>query len=239
MIRRFALPTAAAVLLGALAGCASLGNIDNDVSSFSRWPSGRPPATYAFERLPSQQAQPQQQQMLEDSARQAIEGAGFRPAAEGSPADVTVQLGARVTATDRSPFDDPFWYGAWGPFHGPFGFGRYGRYGAGWGGGWRYGGYGGFGYGGYGGFGYGYGPGLYDSPYYEREVAVLIRDKKTGEPLYESSAHSDGLTAGVATILPAMFVAALQGFPNPGAPNPRRISIRAASIAASAPPIAR
>ena len=43
----------------ALAGCASLNVLDAEVSSFSRWPAGRAPATYAFERLPSQQANPQ------------------------------------------------------------------------------------------------------------------------------------------------------------------------------------
>ena len=85
----------------ALAGCASLNRIDSDVSSFSRWPAGRAPATYAFERLPSQQASPQQTQLLEDSARRAIEGAGFTPVVEGAAPDVTVQIGARITETDR------------------------------------------------------------------------------------------------------------------------------------------
>ena len=91
-----------------------------DVSSFSRWPAGRAPSTYAFERLPSQQAQPQQAQMLEDAARRAVEGAGFGAVPEGITPDVTVQLGARITEKDRSPFDDPFWYGGIGPWHRPF-----------------------------------------------------------------------------------------------------------------------
>jgi hypothetical protein len=33
-----------------LAGCASLYDVDADVSSFSRLPAGRGPSTYAFER---------------------------------------------------------------------------------------------------------------------------------------------------------------------------------------------
>ena len=103
--------TATLIAAAALTGCASLSNVDADVSSYSRWPAGRGPATYAFERLPSQQAQPQQAQMLEDTARRALEGAGFVAAPAGGVADVTVQLGARITETDRSPFDDPFWYG--------------------------------------------------------------------------------------------------------------------------------
>ena len=43
----------------ALAGCASLDSVDADVSSYSRWPADRGATTYAFERLPSQQVQPQ------------------------------------------------------------------------------------------------------------------------------------------------------------------------------------
>ena len=205
---------AAAAAAFALAGCASLNVLDAEVSSFSRWPAGRAPATYAFERLPSQQANPQAAEVLEDSARRAVEAAGFVPATEGAPPDVSVQIGARITATDRSPYDDPFWYGpGWGPYRsfyrygrgywGPYGspfWGPYGRYGA-------------------------WGPGYYDTPYYEREVAVLIRDKKSGEPLYEARANSEGTTSGAISLLPAMFSAALQGFPAGGAANPRRVRI--------------
>ena len=198
---------ACAAALAALAGCASLNSLDADVSSFSHWPAGRAPATYAFERLPSQQANPQASQALEDSARRAVEGAGFVPAGEGAVPDVSVQVGARITATDRSPFDDPFWYGSYGPFHRSFNYGRYGR--PFWGPSWRYG---------------AWGPG-YDHPYYEREVAVLIRDKKSGEPLYEARANSDGTSSGVTALLPAMFAAALQDFPKGGATNPHRVRV--------------
>lgn len=197
---------ASAALLG---GCASLNRIDSEVSSFSRWPSGRAPASYAFERLPSQQAQPQQSQMLEDSARRAVEAAGFAPAGDGKAADVTVQIGARIVETDRSPFDDPFWYGSYGGFHRPFAYGRYGR--PFWGPGWRR----------------GWGPG-YDFPSYEREVAVLIRDKRSGEPLYESRATSEGNTSGLGSVLPAMFQAALTDFPAGAATNPHRVVVEAA-----------
>jgi hypothetical protein len=193
----------------ALLGCASLDSVDNDVSSFSRWPAGRGPSTYAFERLPSQQAQPQQAQMLEDAARRAIESAGFVAAPEGSGPDVTVQLGARITETDRSPFDDPFWYGGYGVWHRPFGYSRFGRPFAG--PGWRR--------------GY-WGPG-YDFPYYEREVALLIRDKRTGAPLYEARAESEGATSGISNVLPAMFAAALNDFPNGSPSNPHRVTVQA------------
>ena len=195
------------IAAAALGGCASLYNVDADVSSFSRWPAGRGPATYAFERLPSQQAQPQQAQMLEDAARRAIEGSGFVAAPEGAVADVTVQLGARITETDRSPFDDPFWYGGRGIWHRPFVYGRYGR--PFWGPGWRR----------------GYLDSSFDSSYYEREVAVLIRDKRSGEPLYEARAESQGPTTGLTTVLPALFVAAMKDFPAGSTTNPHRITV--------------
>jgi len=192
----------------ALAGCASLNNVVSDVSSYSRWPAGRAPSTYAFERLPSAQARPQQAQMLEDAARAAIEGAGFRPTPEGSAPDVTVQIGARITVTDYSPFDDPFWYGGYGIWHRPFVYGRYGR---------PY-------WGPYGRYGSWWGPGP-DFPTYEREVGVLIRDKRSGDPLYEARAESEGTSSGVATVLPAMFVAALKDFPAGSATNPHSVTV--------------
>ena len=154
--------------------------------------------------------------MLEDSARRAVEAAGFVPAAEGAVPDVSVQVGARVTATERSPCDDPFWYGPYGwpvpairlrPLR-PAAtgartavLGPYGRYGA-------------------------WGPGYYGyTPYYEREVAVLIRDKKTGEPLYEARANSEGMSSASIELLPSMFAAALHGFPAGGPTNPRRVKV--------------
>ena len=114
-----ALATLAMTLV--LGACASMNQLNNDVSTYSLWPAERKPTTYAFERLPSQQANPQQQQMLEDAAARALEQAGFKPAADLQSADVTVTLGARVTATQMSPYDDPFWWhgGLWAHrFHG-------------------------------------------------------------------------------------------------------------------------
>jgi hypothetical protein len=187
----------------ALSGCAALHSFDSEVSTYSHWPADRKPASYAFERLPSQETRPEQQQMLERAAQPAVEAAGFTPASDPKAADVTVQLGARITPTDLSPFDDPFW---WGPgMHRPFAYGRGGRiY---FGPSWRY---------------------RWGSPFddygYEREVAVLIRDRHTGQPLYEAHAVSDGLSPMVDTALPAMFEAALKDFPNGGA-NPRRVSV--------------
>ena len=189
----FAVVAAAVVALG---GCASVRQVQSDVSSYSQWPSARPAAaaTYAFERLPSQQSRPERQQALEDAARPAIEAAGFRPAASPGSADVNVQVTANVTQT---VYPEPFgWYGGLG-----FGHGR-GRHA----------------------FASGFGMNYYGSLRYEREVALLIRDRSNGAALYETRARSEGLSSAIDEYLPAMFVAALKDFPS-AAVNPRRIVV--------------
>jgi len=196
----------AIVAAAMLSACASFNDVAADVSSYSRWPAGRGPATYAFERLPSQQTRPQQAQMLEDAARPAVEGAGFAAAPEGSAPDVTIQLGARIVETDGYPYDDPFWYGGMGVWHRPFG--RFARP-----------------YYGYPGWRAGFWGPYNDFPNYQREVALLIRDKRSGEPLYEARAQNEGSTTGVTTVLPAMFVAALKDFPSGSTTNPHPVTI--------------
>ena len=208
--------SAAIALLG---GCASLRGIDSEVSTFSRWPAQRAPTSFAFDRLPSQQARPEQQQLLEDAARPALLKAGFTPATDPAQADVNVQLGARISPNERSPFDDPFWWNG-GLYRGyPYGYGGFG-----YGGNSGFGGYGGVGYGRFGrpfwpDFGMRYG-----SPSYEREVAVLIRDRQTGTALYETRASNDGLSPMFGETLSAMFEAAMQGFPVADA-APRRVTV--------------
>lgn len=194
--RKAAALAGALALAGTLAGCANLATLDSVVLSYGQWPAARAPGTYAFERLPSQQANPERQQLLEAGAQPALEAAGFRPAAAGATPDVTVQVGGRVTRTDRGPWEDPLWwrggFGAWrhGPWMGPY-----------------------------------WGVHVYaDSPRYEREVALLIRDRSSGEPLYEVRASSDGLTRGDASVVRAMFAAALKDFPASDA-RPRTVRV--------------
>lgn len=196
LIRTVALVTA----VGLLAGCAALQTLDADVTSHSQWPAGRAPGTYAFERLPSQQAQPDQQAQLESAAQPALAKAGFTPAADATKADVTVQLALRVGRSAPSPWDDPAW-----------------RLGIGWG--WPYGPYGRYPY-----WGLGASWRLGGPTTYDREVAVLIRDRAAGTPLYESRARSEGITAGSHDIFVGMFDAALMDFPKP-AVNPRRVTV--------------
>ena len=190
--------TAAALgaLAFGLAGCAGFNNVESDVSTYSKWPTGRRPATYAFERLPSQQAREKEQERLEIAARAAVEASGFKLASDPKAADVTVQLGARASRADRSPYDDPLWW------RGGLYYSRFGRHPF-------------------------YGPQMmyhFDTPRYDREVVVLIRDGQSGEPLYEARATNDGNTPGGQALLGAMFQAAMTDFPHTGV-NPRRVSV--------------
>lgn len=182
------------IVLLALGGCATLRQLDNDVSTYSQWPAGRKPSSYAFERLPSQQARPDQQQKLEDAAQRAVEAAGFMPAADQRESDVSIQVGARVSPNERALYDDPFWWRG-----GLYTHWRRGFYSPYWG-------------------------VNVATPSYEREVAVLIRDRKSGQPLYEARATNGGSSSSMAAVLPAMFEAAMKDFPHTGV-NPRRVSV--------------
>ncbi|HEX3139436.1 MAG TPA: DUF4136 domain-containing protein [Rhizobacter sp.] len=196
------------VVAAALSGCAALNTLDTDVATYSQWPAERKPSTYAFERLPSQQARPQEQAQLESIARPALISAGFQEVADPKDADVTVQLGMRVTRTGYPYYADPFiWYGPYyhsrRPYWGP-GYGNY------WGPG-------------YWGPGF-WGPGFaYDR--YDHEVVLLLLDSKTHQPLYEARAASAGLGGGGDRMTAAMFMAAMKDFPHTGV-NPRRISVQ-------------
>jgi len=180
----------------ALGGCAGMATLSSEVASYGEWPQGQAPGTYAFERLPSQQARAAQQEALEAAARPALEAAGFKPTPAGTEPQVLVQVGARVTRTDRSPWDDPLWW------RGSFGYWRYGP----WAGPtWRLG-------------------MRMDAPRYDREVAVLLRDRASGKPVYEARASSDGYANGSAPLLAAMFAAVLKDFPAVGL-NPRTVVV--------------
>ncbi len=91
-----------------------------------------------------------------------------------------------------------------------------------WDGGW---GWGGWGWGGHHGFG-GMGAfGRMESPWYRRQVDVIIRELPSNRVVFESHAANDGPWLDDASVFPAMFEAALQGFPNPPA-GPRRVDIQ-------------
>jgi Domain of unknown function (DUF4136) len=194
-----------ALLLAAatLAGCAALNTVTSDVTTFSEWPAERKPGRYAFERLPSQKADATRTADLEAAASRALEKAGFSAAADAAQADVIVQIGARIGRAEISPWDDPLWW-RWGPT----GYWRSPT--------WRRGPRSAF----YGGFN-----SEWYSPRYERNVAVLLRDRASSVPLFEAHAQTEGGTMGNTALLGAMFEAALQGFPARDAQNPRRVSV--------------
>lgn len=193
--------TAASVLL--LAGCASLNSVTSDVASYGEWPAERKAGTYAFERLPSQQADGkaiEAADKLEAAARPALAKAGFTPAAAGQQPDVLVQVGYRALRTDPVIWADPVWW------RGSFGYWRYGpwvqpRWA------WH---------------------ASYDHRRYETEVALLLRDRATGKPLYETRASTESGTRSDQQTISAMFEASLMDFPKLGI-NPRRVTVTPAS----------
>ena len=194
-IRRLMLATLVAA--GAmLTGCASVRSVSSEVSSFGEWPPERAGGTFAFERLPSQQAQVGISDMLEAAAAPALAQAGFKPAAAGQQPDVLVQVGARDTRYAVQPWDDPFWW------RGGFGYWRHGPWvSPRWGISMRY-----------------------DFPRYESQVAVLIRDRATGKPLFETRAASDSNMRADSAVFGALFTAAMMDFPRLGM-NPRRVVV--------------
>jgi hypothetical protein len=195
-VRRAGLAALALALGLVLGGCAVMRNVSSDVSSYGEWPAGRPPGTYAFDRLPSQQADAPAQARVEAAAAAALAAAGFRPVAEGSPPDVLVQVAARVARTEVSPWHDPMWW------HGGFGVRRSGPWG-----------------------GIRWNLAWHDEfPRVEHEVALLLRDRASGRPLYEARASSASTAARADTGLQAMFLAALKDFPATG-PNPRVVGV--------------
>jgi hypothetical protein len=82
---------------------------------------------------------------------------------------------------------------------------------------------------GWGGWGYGRRHGglmpRMESPWFAREVSVIVRDIGTNRVVYESHARNDGPWRDNAAIFPAMFQAAMQGFPNPP-PGPRAVNVQ-------------
>ena len=188
---------AAAAAAGALGGCAAMRTVSSEVATFGVWPAGRAPGRYAFERLPSQQARGADSEALEASASAGLAKAGFTPAPAGTEPDVLVQLGASDRGVLLALWDDPLWW--------PGGHGRYGPWlGPRWGYGSRY--------------------TSLRSERYEHQVALLIRDRASGKPLFEARVVSEGSSPARGEIYGALFQAALVDFPQLGV-NPRRVDV--------------
>ncbi len=199
---------AAGLLLGAglgLAGCTGMNMLSSDVTAYGNWPAERKPGTYVFERLPSQQARLDLQQQLEAAARPALAAVGFKPASDPKTAEFVVQLGMRSAPNERSRVDS-LW--AWQSVPPPYAYARSPGHP----------------------HPYPY-PYYYPSPWvfpmdtpsYEREVVVMIRDPKLGQTLFESHAVSDGVTPSFNGLLGAMLEAALKDFPQSAGTGTHRV----------------
>lgn len=167
-----------------LSGCASTRLIDTQVNSFAPKPVAAG-ASYRFDRLPSQQADPATQAHLEQLAELALAKVGMR---RQNNAPLNVQVSAMQRQENTS---------------------TQGGVGIGWGLGWAFGN-GSIGIGSRGALF----PGLDSQPQVWRQVSLIMRDV-SGVVVFESHASHDGPWADSDVILAAMLDAALQGFPKP------------------------
>ena len=205
MLRTACLAAGVAMLA---AGCASVSQVSPEASSYGSWPAGRAPGTYAFERLPSQQADGGDQDKVEASAAAALERAGFKRVEAAKDADVAIEAMARLTTVQYDP-----WYDS--RVH----FGFFAGYGRGpWGYPWRpWGMY-----------------GMWHDPYWDGyppprllEVALVMRDRHTQKVVYEAHARYDRPWNDPG-LLEALFDAALSDFPNPSKPRPVTVPLPSA-----------
>lgn len=181
-----------------LGGCAGIRLVDNDVRSFSSLPAVPVGTTYRFERLPSQQSHSAAQDQLEAMAQKALAKVGLQR--NDTAPKYSVQIGARLQKDPRAPWDDP-WPG-WGMHGRDYIVTASGRVV----------------------FMPGLGFGRWESPYYRREVSVIMRDTATSKVVYETHASHDGRWSDSEAVFPAMFDAALRGFPQPPS-EPRRVDV--------------
>ena len=184
-----------------LSGCAGVRLIDTEVRSFVTPPGIQAGAAYRFERLPSQQADVAAQARLEAMAQTALDKVGLLR--KDSGAIYSVQVAASLRVDPYAPWDQP--YGGrfglslgLGVRHSHFGLttGRPFMPGFGWG----------------------------ESPYYWREVSLVMRHLASGQVVYETQGAHDGRWSDSEAVLPAMLDAALAGFPNPPM-GPRRVEL--------------
>ena len=183
-----------------LAGCSTVREVNSTVQSFSSLPGIPVPPTYRLETLPSQQGQVHFP-AVEAQAQHALARVGM--IRDDSRPSLVVQISA-VARYARDYASWPY-YDPWGP---RWGWGMsYGR---------------GFGRG----FGFG-GSMMMDGPplEYYRAVSVVMRDIKTQQIVYETSAQRQDVWTDDPAIFGILFDAALTGFPKPpqGARNVRTV----------------
>lgn len=183
-----------------LSGCAGVRLVDTDVRSFVTPPGVTAGAAYRFERLPSQQASAAQAR-LETLTQVALGKVGLMR--KDTEAGYSVQVTYSLRVDPYAPWEQPYGGRAglslgFGMRSGHFGLaaGRPLMPGFGWG----------------------------ESPYYWREVSLVIRHLASGQVVYETQGAHDGRWSDSGAVLPAMLDAALMNFPNPPR-GPRRIEL--------------
>ena len=181
-----------AAILAGLSACATgPRTVDAQVRTVAAQPPGAAvlnQAHYRFDRVPPAAGQPASDK-LEAMAQAALARVGLQR--DDAGAAISVQVGATSGAYWADGWGRPL---GWGPRMSlGMGFGRGGA--LGWGMGWP----------------------LDDPsvPVYVSEVSLLMRDLRTGQIVYDTRARHDGPWSDTDNILPALFAAALEGFPNP------------------------
>lgn len=174
--------------------------VDSDVNAFATETPITLPASYRFERLPSQQAMAAQSAAIEALLQTELEKVGMQR--DDAVSLYSVSFDTRMFRDPHAPWDDARYLAGYGvPY--PF-VTRYGTV-------LHY-------------------PALmlrFDFPYYRREISLLVRRLSDGKLVFESHASHAGSWADDELVLPAMFEAALRDFPNPPR-GPRRINIEVA-----------
>lgn len=187
-IRRWVALLALTFMMVVLTGCAGMRIVDTDVRAFAAEPGVQVPATYRFERLPLQQRQGEFRDWLETITQAELTQVGMQR--DDVAPQYSVMIDLRMARDPRAPWDDaPFWGGF---YHRnavvlPSGAVVYV-------------------------------PTVamqFDTPYYRREVHLLVRRLSDGMVVFESRANHDGRWSDDRAVLPAMLEAALRGFPNP------------------------
>ena len=200
-MKRFLKIILSVTLLGVLlAGCSGLRIVESDVTAFSAWTSAPPgPNTpYRFERLPSQQVQAAQQDLIEGSAIASFAKVGLVI----DPAKA--RLAVTITANTQLAARTGYGYGAPNVFLGAGNFGSSV------------------------GFSFPFGGPFATpypaDPYYLREIRIQMRDLTDQKVVFETTALSDTPWGDGYALLPAIIDAALLGFPQPP-PGTRRIKV--------------
>lgn len=176
------------LLLLALGGCSGMRIVDSDVQAFSSAQGVTAPARFRFERLPSQQAEPQWRARLERLVQEELEKAGMQR--DDLAPRYSVWFETRIAREPRAPWEDPREdFGYMRPFIGI----HLGRVVV-----WQ--------------------PPIgmpVNSPYYRREIHLLVRHLADAAVAFETRASHDGRWWDDEPVLRAMLEAALRGFPNP------------------------